>query len=290
MGSRPVTLTARVRDAAGHVTATTTSLTVGRPALLGWCPPDSTTTDLTAMLGAFPNPKVVRLYTGIGGGLASWSSGPLSMVPATSVCWYSFKDWVASSSPQKIRDWLSARPIARRGVVDVVTLDHEPEQQDSGDPTPAQFRQEWAEFTAALAGHPRRSEVRLVPVFTEYYARRTASWWSDFGQVAALAGVNGVGFDIYDTGYSTYRSVMERNEFALATARRAEVRKPLLIAEWGIARKTGDDGSGAAKAMRDNMAYLRSQPDVDLVSWFYRGGCDLTSRGPERQAFVELMG
>lgn len=314
MGTRTVTLTARVRDAAGHTVTATTAVTVQTPeTLLGWSPPNSTTADITAMLGKYPQPQLMRLYTAAGGGIASWTAAPLSQVPADCTLWYSFKDW-DTTSPQKIRDWLTARPAARKGVRDILTIDHEPEQQDAGDPTPAAFRQEWQELAAALAGHPRRKELLLVPVFTEYNARRTATWWADFGIVCTYSGVDAVGFDIYDTGYEKYRSVVERNDFALSVARRADVRKPLMLAEWGIKRKPAlnsgaaydTDGTIAAQAMRDNVAYLRQQPDVPYVSWFYRGDCHLDAsltysttsgalsgqtyvRDKERAAFVELM-
>lgn len=305
MGAREVTLTVRVTDAAGHTTTATTTLTVGQETLLGWCPPDSTVAEVQRMATRYPRPRVMRLYSGAGKGLASWS-GLLAQVPANTVLHYSFKDWTAAS-PTAIRDWLSARPTSRRGVVDVVTLDHEPEQQDSGDPTPAEFRREWKELVDALADHPRRREVWLVPVFTEYAARRQASWWTDFGVVAGYPGVDAVGFDIYDTGYERYRTPVERNDFALATARK--VGKPLLIPEWGIQRKLtlksgaayDRDGTVCAQAMRDNMTYLRAQPDVPLAAWFHRGDCNLaaTLTGPdgrtyvrdrERAAFADLMG
>ncbi|NBE80315.1 glycoside hydrolase family 26 protein [Micromonospora rubida] len=271
------------------------TVSVRSPTLLGWCPPDSTTAQIRAMTGRYARPQVMRLYTGAGGGIAPWSSGILTQVPAGCPVHYSFKDWT-SASPAAVREWLSARPAGRRDVVDLVTLDHEPEQQTAGDPSPAEFRQQWQELVGALAGHPRRAEVWLVPVFTEYAARRQASWWDDFGQVAAMPGVDAVGFDIYDTGYERYRTPAERNDFALAAARR--VGKPLVVAEWGIKRKPtlkggkpyDPDGALCAQAMRDNVAHLRAQPDVPFVEWFHRGDCNLDARGPERQAFVDLMG
>ncbi|MFF0822403.1 hypothetical protein ACFYUR_18735 [Micromonospora haikouensis] len=307
MATRTVVLTGRVRDAAGNTTVTATTITVeARSTLLGWCPPDSTVTDIQRMAARYPQPRLMRLYSAPGKGIAPWSSGMLAEVPAQTVLHYSFKDWSRTTSPALIRDWLSARPAARRGVIDLVTLDHEPEQQDSGDPTPAEHRQEWKELLEALADHPRRREVWLVPVFTEYAATRSASWWTDFGQVATYPGVDAVGFDIYDTGYERYRTPAERNGFALATARR--VGRPLVIPEWGIQRKpalksgtTYDlDGAICAQAMRDNMAFLRALPDVPYVAWFYRGNCDLHAtlaypsgqtyvRDRERAAFVDLM-
>ncbi|MFI2663273.1 glycosyl hydrolase [Micromonospora carbonacea] len=307
MAARTVVLTGRVRDATGNTTVTATTVTVqDGSTLLGWCPPDSTVTDIQRMATRYPQPRLMRLYSAPGKGIAPWSSGMLAQVPVDTVLHYSFKDWSRTTSPALIRDWLSARPAARRGVVDLLTLDHEPEQQDSGDPTPAEYRQEWLELLEALADHPRRREVWLVPVFTEYAARRNNAWWQDFGQAAAFDGVDAVGFDIYDTGYERYRTPVERNDFALAQARR--VGRPLVIPEWGIQRKPtlksgaayDPDGAICAQAMRDNMAYLRAQPDVPDVAWFYRGNCHLDAtltypdgrtyvRDRERAAFVDLM-
>ncbi|MFF0823057.1 glycosyl hydrolase [Micromonospora haikouensis] len=286
MAAREVVLTARVTDAAGHTATATAVLSVREPAPLGWSPPNSTAGDLSAMLGRFPSPPLVRLYSPAGAGLASWSGPLLTCAPRSATLVYSFKDPPASVD---VAGWLSARPAAWTSPL-YLCWAHEPEQGPSaGDPLPAEFREGWRVLVAQLAGHRRRREVRLLPVFTEYAARRSSTWWSDFGQVTALPGVDAVGFDIYDTGYSAYRSPVERNDFALAIARR--VGKPLVVAEWGIARKASDpDGTVCARAMRDNMTYLRRQPDVDAVSWFYRGDCNLDGREPERKAFVDLMG
>ncbi|MCX4473744.1 hypothetical protein OOK41_26145 [Micromonospora sp. NBC_01655] len=307
MFTRTVILTARVADAVGNTTSVSAAVRVEVPTALGWAPPASSVAALQAMLARYPRPRTVRLYSGPGAGLESWSSALLAQVPADCALHYSFKDWTAGTSAAAVRDWLSARPANRRRVVDLVTLGHEPEQQSGGDAAPAAFRQQWQELVGALAGHPRRREVWLVPVFTEYAARRQASWWADFGVVASHPGVDAVGFDIYDTGYERYRTPVERNEFALAQARR--VGKPLVVPEWGIRRKpTLNDGTSydpdgvvCAQAMRDNMAHLRAQPDVPYVEWFYRGDCDLDAtltypsgrtyvRDAERAAFGQLTG
>ena len=315
MGTRTVTLTGRVTDKAGNYATKTTTLTVNTPSVpLGWCPVNSNPTDLADMLARYPNPKLVRYYKDPGAGLPSWSE--VSQVPATTPIWFSFKDWDPVTSPQKVRDFYAARPTARKnaGTVDRLTIDHEPEQDPgAGDPLPADFQREWQELGAAVRGHARRSEIKLVPVFTEYYARRNATtWWTSYGIVASYADVDEIGFDVYDTGYPSYRTVTERNDFMLSQARRAEVKKPLSIAEWGIKRKpstsSGADydltGSLAAQAMRDQMAYLRTQPDVGVVAWFYRGFLRLHLQqtydtGPhtgetympdaEKQAFIDMM-
>lgn len=253
------------------------------------------------MLSLYPNPKLMRLYSAPGAGIASWTSGMLTKVPNNCVLWYSFKDWNSATSPPLLNSFLTNRPATRSGIIDWVTINHEPEQQTGSDPLPVDFRRIWQEVIAAIASHPRRSEIWLVPVFTEYYAKRNATWWNDFGIVSSYAGINAVGFDIYDTGYSTYRTAVERNEFPLQIARRSDVNKPLGVAEWGIARKPSIDSTGsvAAQAMRDNMAYVRQQSDARVVSWFYRGELILdqpvTSDGVtftrtlEQQAFRDLM-
>lgn len=309
-----VSVTVRLRNKRSGVlsNAVTATATVGSVPL-GWSPVGSNPTDLADMLARYPNPKLVRLYLEAGDGPPTWS-GILSMVSATTPIWVSFKDWDPVTSPQKLRDFFTNRPTARKGVVDRVTIDHEPEQDPGGsDPLPADFRREWQELGAAVRGHPRRSEFKLVPVFTEYYARRNAAtWWTDLGIVASYPDVDEIAFDVYDSGYPAYRTITERNDFMLSQARRAEVKKPLSIGEFGIKRKPSTnsgadydiDGALAAKAMRDQMAYLRTQPDIGVVSWFYRGFLRLHIQqtydtGPhagqtympeaERLAFIELM-
>lgn len=248
---------------------------------LGWCPPTSTVTDLNYMLTNFRG-DTIRLYSSAGSGLQSWTGALFSALPPSSILAYSFKDW-----PVDISTWLFNRP-SNWTTPFYLCLDHEPEQQTGGDPTPAVYKQQWQELINALAGHPRRNEVRLCPIFTEYYARRNSTWESDFGVVCGYSGIDAVGFDIYDSGYSSYRSVTERNDFALSIARKYN--KPLIIPEWGIERKSSDtDGTQAAQAMINNINYLRQQPDVPYVQWFYVGGDNLDTRGPEKQAFIDIM-
>lgn len=257
-------------------------------AKLGWSPPNSTVADMDAMLTKYPNPKVVRLYSGSGAGIQSWTGSLFNKVPRDATLIYSIKDWPLGTN---LATWLSSRP-ADWTTPFYFCWAHEPEQGTAnGDPAPADYQQGWKDIIAQLAGHPRRSEIILVPVFTEYYAKRNeTTWWRDFGIVTTYSGIGAVGFDYYDTGYSSYRTAVERNEFPLKIARRSDVQKPVVIAEWGIARKSSDTtGSLAAQAMRDNMNYLRQQADVKPVSWFYRGDCILDDRAPEKQAFIDLM-
>jgi len=73
-----------------------------------------------------------------------------------------------------------------------------------GPPGPRHLPVEWQALINPLAGHPRRSEVRLTPIFTDYYAKcHCAAFWDDVGIVASYAGVETIGFELYDTGDST---------------------------------------------------------------------------------------
>jgi hypothetical protein len=255
---------------------------------VGWCPPNTNSTDLQAQMGKFPGTKFMRLFSS--GGLPSWTGSYLNLVPADVTIQLSFKTW-----PQDVSAWLTSRPANRRTPFYLI-LDHEPEQQDGGDPTPAQYKQEWQELIAALRGHPRRGEVLLTPTYTEYAATKgsnAARWYPDFGVVSSYEGVDAVGFDIYNTGYNSYRTPEQMFAFALDHARSHEL--PLVVAEWGIERK-GPDASGpnagtqCAQLMRDQAHYLAGQPEARGLAWFYRGGCNLDTRAPEKQALTDIIG
>jgi hypothetical protein len=275
------TFTGRLRLADGRQV----SYSAQAPAklLVGWCPPDSTVAQLGPMLAKFPGTKLVRLYSKTT--LPSWTSGILPMVGADVTLHVSFKTW-----PVNVAGWLTSRPTNRRTPF-YLTLDHEPEQQDSGDPAPAEYRAEWRELTAALAGHPRRGEVMLTPVYTEYAATRgsrAASWYGDFGVVSGFDGVDTVGFDIYNNSTQAYRTASNMFGFALAHARQHG--KPLVVAEWGIERIASDDtGSLCAQRMREHATYFAAQPEARALAWFYRGGDNLDTRAPEKKALTDLI-
>ncbi|MFI7072036.1 hypothetical protein [Micromonospora sediminicola] len=303
---RTVTLTGRVRDRAGNVATKTVTITVAAPMTVGRCPKNSNVADLGAMLQTQPNPKAVRLYTDVGGGIAQWGAGILPMVPGAADLHYSWKDWgTAAANIAKLREHMTNRPAGRTGR-EYRTFRHEPEQGTAaGDLPPATWRQYWGEILAGIADHPRRGEFRFGPVFTEDYVRRNeALWRSNFASVLTLPGVDFAGWDVYDTGYERYRGAVGRNAILLRLSR--EFGLPVVIGEWGIKRKlTLDngaaydaDGSLCAQEMRDNVAYLRQQADVESVMWFWRGECVLDepvvtegktiTRDKERAAFLNL--
>jgi hypothetical protein len=239
------------------------------------------------MLNKFPGTKWITLFIPPGGALPSWTTGMLSLIPRDATLSISIKDW-----PSNVAGWLAARPVSWVTPF-YFTLDHEPEQQDSGDPTPTEFQAEWRELGESLRGHERRAEIRLTPTYTEYYAvRNETTWLRDFGVVSGYQDVDAVAFDIYDTGYSSYRTTEEAYAFMLRHAR--TVGKPCFVRERGIERK-GADASGpnagtvCAANMRAQAQYLADQPNVVGWSWFYRGGQILDTRLPEKQALTDLI-
>lgn len=289
----PTTSTPTVDPTTASPSPTTSPAPVTYPVDLGWSAPGGTAASINDLTTRYGAPDVVRLYSTPGSGLKSWTGAVMGAVPRDATIMYSFKDW-----PVNVSAWMSSRPADWTSTV-YLTLDHEPEQgTSSGDPTPAAYRQEWSELLAQVANHPRRAEYKLTPIFTEYYAKRHAdTFWADFGVVSSYAGVDASGWDIYDNdGSPNYRTAEERNAVPLSYARR--VNKPMVIGEWGIPRKLSTDPEGtlAAQAMRENMAYLRTLPDVPAVAWWYEDRYNLhltitegtTSyvRTPERNAFM----
>lgn len=282
-------VTVSLRNKASGQQSSPRTLTYQRGTTLGWSAGGGTVTDIQRQTAAYGPPAVIRLFSPPGSGIMPWTSAVMSAIPRNAVLIYSIKDW-----PTNVRNWLTSRPSTWNTPF-YFSIDHEPEQGTSaGDPDPACYKQEWGELIAQLDGHQKRDQIRLLPIFTEYYAKRNAStFWNDFGVVASYSGIEAIGFDVYD-GSSTlalpYRTPVERNAVPLQYARRPEVRKPLIIAEWGIERRTADtDGASAAKAVRDNMAYLRKQSDVPYVSWWHQAGDALWDRPNETQAFKDVI-
>lgn len=251
--------------------------------LVGWSCPIS---NLASRLRQFPGTKYIRIFRQAGQGLPTWAQ--LEPIPGDVTVHLSVKD-----RGLPIGDWLSSRP-ARWTAPLLFTLDHEPEQQDGGDPTPAEYVDEWAELCDSLADHPRREQIVLTPTFTRYAAEVGSdrdAWYQDFGRVVELA-VDAVAFDVYNSG-STYQTSAQM--FAWAVGFATQHGLPLYIAEWGRERKGGDDGTVCAQRMRDDVAYLRRQPQAFGIAWFYTGGDNLDTganggpRTPERQALAELI-
>lgn len=286
--ARTVTIVGAVTTLRGTAPVSCTVELAPRMAV-GWAPGlragESAVMAIQRMLADYPVPSTVRIFIGAGEGLPSWTSGVLAAIPDTvRLIIVSIKDWRVDAA-----GWLSQMPEKFRGRI-VLCLDHEPEQQDGGDPTPLQFRTEWAELVEALRGHARRSWILLAVVFTRYYWQRQPSAFDQFFPVEVLDGIDAVGWDIYDPDggliYETAESML-RTPLAI----QARSGKPILIAELGIDRDSSDStGEACVRSMRSMMAEC-GRLGVLAVCWFHKGVHDLTARGrtAERDALADLI-
>lgn len=254
---------------------------------------------LQKMVETYGNPAVCRVFSGPGKGLMAWDSPLLAPLQDDTILVYSFKDWPLD--PDAFAKWMDAKPTDRFPEV-WWCVDHEPEQgPDEGDSTPEVYRQQWIEALAIHNVHPRRAEFHPVPIFTQYYARKYnitpnpatgKTWYEDFGCVVEFHGVEGIGFDIYDSHeYNDYRSPQERNELSLFYAMQADL--PLLICEWNVTQKPEVDPTDerAVQAVRDNVNYLRNEVDhpVPYVMWFHNFGGVLYDRPAVQEAFMQAL-
>lgn len=256
------------------------------PADLGWNVDGGTIDGYNALKSLYGDPAVVRVFSAPGKGIMAWDSPILAALPDDVTLIYSVKDW-----PVDVYGWLSKRPTRFTKPV-FFCVDHEPEQGPTkGDPDPATYQAQWRDCITKLANHPRRSEILLTPIFTEYYAKKyPGTFESNFFVVASYEGIDAIGFDIYDTTYAEYRTAEERNRVPLMYARRVD--KPLVIAEWGIEDKTYDTNDTIRPiVIRENMYYLRSLPDnrVKAVAWFHTGGDALYNQPNSQTAFKQMI-
>lgn len=284
-------VTVTVTDAAGHSTSQQVEVVEQNKVLLGMCPVNSTSlTDMQAVFSRFPQTGVVRFYSA--GGFVPWESPILATIPEGRHLVYSVKgaglDWATALTTMPAR-WLDR--------IDFI-WQHEPEQQDSGDPTPAVFQSEWQRIGLIAAGHPRAGRFEIGPCFTEFAARRDGeTWYQNYGVVGTYTGITRVGFDVYNSGYPqfvNYRTPTHMWEVPFAYA--DQVNKPVSIDEWGLARKNDPDGTICAPVLREQFEAFAAHPRARTIAWFDRGGCylgasptDPAGRNPEYAVMADLI-
>lgn len=255
------------------------------PVNLGWNVDGGKLEGYNRLKSLYGDPDVVRVFSGPTKGIMPWDSPILSALPNDVTLIYSVKDW-----PVDVYGWLSKRPGRFTKPV-YFCVDHEPEQGPTrGDPDPATYQSQWRDCIAKLANHPRRSEIILTPIFTEFYAKDKPSLFeSNFFVVASYEGIDAIGFDVYDESSPRYRTAEERNRIPLMYARKVD--KPLVIAEWGIQKKSYDDDTQRSIVIRENMYYLRSLPDnrVKAVAWFHTDGWALDGSPTAQTAFRQMI-
>lgn len=213
----------------------------------GWCPGSLNTAQ---MLTQYPGTTAVRLFRSPGQGLPAWTANPIAMVPAGVHILLSWKDW-----PYDLDSWLNDMPTSRQGTV-TLTYRHEPEQGvDQGDLPAADFIDDWEEIVDYLDDHPKRSWIKLAPIYTAYWATHGGHDWHDFWPSSAAAGIDAIGWDVYNDSTTVYNSPAAKLEIMNEVA--AETGKPWFIGEWGSPRITSDPtGAGCAAwmtAMADQM-------------------------------------
>lgn len=234
------------------------------------------------MLSQYPGTSAMRVFMAPGKGIASWSSELMQSIPDHVDLIFSWKDW-----PVNIAGWLDAMPD-RTGRT-WLCVNHEPEQGTSaGDPTVAEYHFRWSQLITALAGHPRRREVGLVPIHTHYWAHWGGgdwrTWWSD----AMADGCDGIGWDVYHRGWvSPYDGPAEI--LALCRDSAEELGLPWLMPEFGSARLDSDpDGEGRAAWLTD-MVTLAHAGGCRAACWYHHDAGDLTDTTAERVALTQLI-
>ncbi|WP_162959285.1 hypothetical protein [Micromonospora tulbaghiae] len=139
------------------------------------------------MAGLYPGSSAVRVFFGPGEGLpgSAWTDATrvgrqrLADLPAGCTVVVSFKDQHVNRLAF-VEAWREARPD-----VDLILITHhEPEQQEGGDPTPAQYRASWTRTREQVGDHPARAEgrLRLAVCWTLQWIRRGGdwrTWWPD---------------------------------------------------------------------------------------------------------------
>lgn len=288
-GVRTATIGGAVTTLRG-TTSTSCTVDLGRMGV-GWCPGlragEGAVDAIRRMLADYPTPSVVRLFFAAGKGLPAWDTGPLAEIPdEVDLIVISVKDW-----PVDVAAWLSVMPEKFRGRI-VLILDHEPEQQDGGDPTPAEFKAEWAALVAALRDHPRRGDIRLALCFTRAYWRTHPQAFDEFMPVDVLDGIDEIWWDVYDPlGGESPDSIL-----SIPRQVRFRTGKPYGLAELGIGRRA-DDPTGERCADDIDAVVVEARADGCVaVAWFHRDAernydltDDQTPRPVEAQKLADLI-
>jgi hypothetical protein len=252
-GRTTVTLTARVRDAAGRTATATTKLTV--PLLVGMSAQKGLRT--REIVAEYPGIRYMRDF-----GADSADADNLPELPPlnagkfvdapTAVMHVSWKDDVA-----QLGGWLDglSRPV-------YLTWYHEP----MGDVAPATYRATAARVTQIVAAHPRRRYVLgHGPIVTRYWLDEGAGNPTDWG----YPGMTHYGIDCYSRDTGSYWTPFRMFGVAFGKVRAAYPGTRLLVPEYGLVRTTTDStGAGRAKAMRDHVTWLRQQPNVDAIAYW----------------------
>ncbi|MEU0078584.1 glycosyl hydrolase [Micromonospora tulbaghiae] len=249
---RTVTLTARVRDRAGHTAVRTTQLTV--PLLVGVDSPVGA--EWTNTLAQYPGIVYTRDFgSGSPTNLTAFGAGKFAALPPNAIMHCSWKGNV-----EQLSTWMNT--LNQRIYL---TWYHEP----MGDVDPASYRATATRMAQIIAAHPRRKWVLgHGPIVTRYWLDERAGNPADW----AYPGMTHYGIDCYqDTPTaSSYWPASRMFGVTFDKVRAAYPGIRLWVPEYGITRLNSDtSGAGRAAAIRDHLAWLRGQQDVDAVAYFH---------------------
>ncbi|WP_053065547.1 hypothetical protein [Micromonospora sp. RV43] len=231
------------------------------------------------MLGTYPRVRYMRDFGTDGADadrlpeLPAHGAGKMA-APADCIVHVSWKDDV-----EQLTGWLNGltRPV-------YLTWYHEP----MGDVPPATYRTKAARVSQIVASHRNR---RLVlghgPIVTRYWLDEgrgnPTDWW--------YPGATHYGIDCYSRDTAAYWGPDRMFGVAFGKVRKALPKARLLVPEYGLVRTTTDiTGAGRAKAIREHIAWLRQQPDVDAVAyWNNWPEYEISSHELEAQAWRDAQ-
>lgn len=253
-----VAVSAQVTLPTGAKLSASTSIPIAATTLLG----TTTSTNGAAPTWA-PKSGAVRVYTPAGKGLYGWTSAAMiaAMAQNPAMIILSMKDTPTHSLLDPVVNNVPA------GITLVLIFHHEPDQGvASGDPSPAQYKADWAAGAAIVNGLPasKRQFVKMCEDFTEYAQTHGKEAWSDFW--TGLADYCAV--DVYTDALSTTAYPAAAAMFALLLAVSKATGKPALVPEYGAKRIASDtDGSGCAAMIASHIAYAQQHGIVALIWW-----------------------
>ncbi|MEU7570320.1 hypothetical protein [Micromonospora sp. NPDC049240] len=182
---------------------------------------------------------------------------------------------------EQLPSWLDllTRPI-------YLTWYHEP----MGDVTPSAHKLTAARVTQIVNSHKNRALVLgHGPIVTRYWLDEKGGSPTDWG----YPGMTHFGVDAYqnEAAATAYWGPDKMFGLAFAKIRAAYPGVRLLVPEYGIRRISSDKtGEGRAQAIRDHIAWLGQQDDVDYVAyWNNWAEYSLTADSPEAAAYREIL-
>lgn len=210
-----------------------------------------------------------RVYTPQGSGLYTWDSVVMKQaLRCVGYCVHgSMKD---SPTPALLNPVFDAIPP---GYVYRLTVHHEPEQGPAqGDPDHATYLRDWKLARAVADDHPKRDQIVLTEVLTDYAETHGKgpwdSWWT--GQADEL------GWDVYMGDVTTKAFPSAEALFALPVAVARTLGTRFVVSEFAgnplVVAPTDRTGVAYADALERHVDYLDGTGLCAAVSYFDENG------------------